>query len=290
MNYLANIVDLTSNPTINPAWPANNRPVSWIEKIVVHHEAQFAPDVYENTPRYVTEAQYQNNTSIPGSVGIQYHFHIDNVGTISRLRPLSTFLWHCGDYAVNQRSVAICVDGDFSSGHQTPTREQYESLKQLLDDLSTQHPEFPAVQADVFPHRKFFATNCCGDNLVGFVDGYRTSNGNIAIPDVAYQHPELQPGYVSPSQAPAPVAALPVPASTPKPTPTPVVDPTPVPVTVTKTPVMPITPETPVVLTPAVPTEKPVDSITPPVIPSPSPVVNNWLSRLLAVILRFFKW
>ena len=187
------VQDFTSNGIINPAWPENARPVSWIEKIVVHHDAVMEGINYPDQARYEEEAQYQNGHSIPGSRGIQYTYHIDNIGTITLLRPHDIFLWHCGDYTVNQHSIAICVDGNFSSGNQIPTREQYEALKQLLDTLSTQHPEFPASQKDVYPHREFYNTNCCGDNLVSFVDAYRNSGGSPVIPDVAYQHPELQP-------------------------------------------------------------------------------------------------
>jgi hypothetical protein len=203
------IHDVTGNQVLNPAWPENSRPVNWINKIVVHHDAINRPHEYDDIPRYEMEAGYQNHTSIPGSRGLQYHYRISNLGDIYLVRPHGTFLWHCGDYPVNQHSLAICLDGNFEL--QAPTQEQFEALKQLLDELSTQHPEFPAAQGDVYPHRAFYATACPGTNLVDWVNAYRTSHGQIAVPQVGYDWPSLQPGYEPPVQpsTPTPVAVSP---------------------------------------------------------------------------------
>ena len=197
---------------LNPGWPEQRRDVGNITHIIVHHEAQEETAEYDDDSRYEAEAEYQNNTSIPGSRGLQYHFKIDNVGLINQVRPLDISTWHAGNLDINNHSVAICVDGNFES--QEPTREQFEALKQLLDWLCTEHPEFPAVQSDVYGHsevidRRFFpgGTACPGKNLIGFVVNYRNSNGNPAMPDVPYQHPELQPQetvVVEQPSAPAP--------------------------------------------------------------------------------------
>lgn len=223
------IHDVTSNQVLNPAWPENSRPVNWINKIVVHHDAINRPHEYDDIPRYEMEAGYQNHTSIPGSRGLQYTYRISNLGDIYLVRPHGTFLWHCGDYPVNQHSIAICLDGNFEL--QAPTQEQFEALKQLLDELSTQHPEFPAAQGDVYPHRAFYATACPGTNLVDWVNAYRTGHGAIAVPQVGYDWPSLQPGF-EPS-TPTPVAVAPdvvVPGvgsvETPEPAPEPTPEPT----------------------------------------------------------------
>jgi hypothetical protein len=190
------VVDLTSDPILSPAWPENSRPVSWVTQLVVHHSGTFRSHDYDNLPLYQSEAQYQNAKSIPGSKGLMYHYKIDNQGTISHVRPHNVLLWHDGNFPSNQHSIAICIDGNFQE--QTPTQEQFEALKQLLDNLCTQHPEFPASQGDVYPHRHFSATSCCGDNLVPWIEQYRNSGGNVAIPQVGYDWAELQPNYIAP--------------------------------------------------------------------------------------------
>lgn len=217
-NYLTGTDSLLDNPIINPSWPANERPLSDIQYIIVHHEAQDRPHDYTNTPRYEAEATYQNNSSIPGSQGIQYHAHIDNQGTITFLRPLTTYLWHCGNLDVNKKSIAVCVDGNLTT--QQPTREQFEALKELLDYWSTPASgAFPADQGDVYGHRQFSATNCPGDNMIGFVNDYRTTRGNPTIPDVPYDWPEYQPVVGDkPIDSITPPASTPViPVSSPEP-------------------------------------------------------------------------
>ena len=104
------IVDLTGNSILNQGPNPNDvypRPIGWIERIAVHHEAQFRPHDYDSVARYESEANYQNNSSLQGSRGIQYHYHIDNQGTIFYMRPLDVMLWHCGNYDWNQRSMLI---------------------------------------------------------------------------------------------------------------------------------------------------------------------------------------
>lgn len=217
--------NVQDNQVLNPAWPENSRPVSWIQHLVIHHDAVNRPHNYDDIPRRENEAHYQNNVSIPGSKGLMYHYWISNEGDIFWARPHSMLLWHDGNFPSNQHSIAICLDGNLSE--QGATQEQLEALKQLLDDLSVNHPEFPAAQGDVYPHRHFSATNCCGDNLVPFVDAYRTNGGNLAVPHVGYDHPELQPGYVDPITTPV-VEIAPAPPQAPFVPPAPVVSATPV--------------------------------------------------------------
>lgn len=220
------VVDLTGDKYLNPdgyVWNdgegSHERAVGQITSISVHHDAANRPHDYDSVGRYHAEAaeHYQRLGN-----GLQYHAKIDNQGTIFLIRPFTTWLNVVGSSA-NVSTLAVCLDGDFQTGQQQPTQEQYEALKQLLDELSTQHPEFPANQSNVYPHRFFSATDCCGDNLVPFVDSYRNNGGNVEIPQVGYDWPSMQPNQPVPAPAPD-VSALPVmthPASTPAPEPTP---------------------------------------------------------------------
>lgn len=203
-DYIGGIVDARSNSILNPGPnPGDTYPraVGSINKLIVHHEAQERPHDYDSISRYESEAYYQNGVSIPGSRGIQYHYHIDNTGVIFWMRDHNTMLWNCGSYPANQTSIAICMDGNMQD--QLLTQEQAEALRQLLDWLSTQHPEFPAVQADVYPHQSFSSTACCGTNLVPWVNSYRGGATDIA-PNSGYDWPEYQPST-------QPVPSLPTP-------------------------------------------------------------------------------
>lgn len=211
-NYVGNIKNLTGDTYLNPAWAGHNRPLGNITSITVHHDAALRPHNYDSAARYRSEAAGHYNQGWPG---LQYHYKIDNVGDIFQIRPLTTWLWHSGNGTGNERSIAICLDGYFHAPHnQVPTREQYEALKQLLDYLSTPASgSFPADQSTVFPHQHWSATACCGSILVPFVNQYRNARGNIAIPNVAYDWPSLQPS----TPTPPPSAPTPIPPSvTPK--------------------------------------------------------------------------
>lgn len=228
-DYLAELIDMTSDGYLNPT-PAvydngtHNRSESIITSIAVHHDASNRPHDYDSVARYKSEAAEHYNRLGPG---LQYHYKIDNVGQIFRIRPHTVWLYALGSQE-NVTSINICLDGYFHPPqNQQPTREQYEALKQLLDWLCTHNPQFPADQADVHPHRYFQATACCGDMLVPFVEEYRTSNGNPAIPNVPYDWPSYQP--VPPTPVPIPPPPDPTPPSPPDPTPVPQPTPPPTP-------------------------------------------------------------
>lgn len=208
-DYLGQAIDLTSDSYLNPV-PAiyNNgqhiRNEAIITSISVHHDAVTRPHDYDSVARYKQEAKQHYLRLGPG---LQYHYKIDNVGQIFKIRPHNTWLYSVGSEA-NTSCIAICLDGYFHPDvNQKPTREQYEALRQLLDWLCTQNPQFPADQADVYSHSSYSSTACCGDTLRPFVNSYRESGGNVEIPtDSVYDWPEYQP-------APPP-PATPVPAPT----------------------------------------------------------------------------
>ncbi len=254
-NYIAEMAtDDLDNSVLNPPWPQQRRDIGSVTKIVVHHEAVNYSYEYDDDARYESEARYQNTSSIPGSKGLQYHLRIDNVGLINQVRPLDVILWHAGNLDVNNHAIGICLDGNFEN--QVPTKEQYESLKQLLDWLCTEHPEFPAVQSDVYAHsevidKNYFpgGTACCGRNLRQFVVDYRNYGGSVAIPDVPYQHPELQPDNPASPPTQPPVVTPPLPEPTPVPQPTPQPEPAPTPTPPVVQPQPSPTPSVPIPIT-----------------------------------------
>lgn len=216
--YLSEIIDLTGDSQLNPSWTGHTRKVNTITSISIHHDAQVRPHDYDSEERYRNEAAYQNNISIPGSKGIQYHYKIDNVGQIFKLRPHETWLWTVGSDE-NTTTLAICLDGYFHAPlNQLPTREQYEALGQLLVDLCEDHPEFPATYPNVRPHRDFSPTACPGDLLAPWVAAIESKEDVLHIPNSAvYDWPEYQTIKPVDAVQPAP-APVPEPDTTPEPT------------------------------------------------------------------------
>jgi hypothetical protein len=161
-----------------------------ITKIIVHHDAQNRSNNYDSIQRYIAQANYHINGKKED--GLQYHYKIDNVGEVFQCRNLTDTLWHAANYPVNRASIAICLDGDFTQ--QTPTREQYISLKALLTELCTQHPEFPADKNGVFGHKEVSLTGtACPGSIVTFVRDYRMGGDTVAIPTVAFNDGSMGP-------------------------------------------------------------------------------------------------
>lgn len=217
-NYVGEIMDLTSDGYLNPV-PAvydngvHPRAVGSIANISIHHDATDRPHDYDSVARYHTEAAGHYTRLGPG---LQYHYKIDNVGQIFAIRPWTTWLY-CVGSAENVSTLAICLDGNFEN--QMPTREQYEALFQLLKELCTQHPEFPATWPEVRPHRDFSATACPGGNLAPYIFSIQDEATAASYPSVPFDWPANQPdGTVPSTPAPAPTPTQPAPAPAPLPT------------------------------------------------------------------------
>lgn len=209
------VTDLTGDRYLNPVGAqygdgsgTHQRAVGQITSISIHHDAVVRPHDYDSVARYRAEAAVHYNRLGPG---LQYHYKIDNVGEIFRIRPHTTWLYVVGS-AENVTNIAICLDGNFEN--QEPTREQFEALYQLLEELCERHPEFPATWPDVRPHADFSATACCGAKLrnsIYPIQDKASAQANL-LNKGTYDWPELQPS------APAPA---PTPTPTPEPVPTP---------------------------------------------------------------------
>jgi hypothetical protein len=198
------IVDLQGDSYLNPvgrAWSdgsgTHQRNVSTIKSISIHHDAVQRPHAYDSVARYRNEAAAHYSRLGPG---LQYHYKIDNQGTIFKIRPHSTWLYAVGS-AENVSMLAICLDGYFHPPYnEKPTREQYEALGQLLIKLCEQSPEFPATYPNVRPHRDYSSTACPGDMFAPWVYAINSKADVLKIPaDVVYDYPELQPSSPVPT-------------------------------------------------------------------------------------------
>jgi hypothetical protein len=244
-NYLAEMVDLTGDGYINPT-PAiydngtHPRNVSQIKSISIHHDAMNRPHDYDSVKRYYGEAAAHYQRLGPG---LQYHYKIDNTGVIFKTRPLDEWLY-CVGSPENVTTIAICLDGylhnDNTNQGQDATREQYEALYQLLEELCERHPEFLATWPDVRPHADFSSTACCGNRLTGHVypiQDKATAQAQLLNQGV-FDWPSFQPGSAVVPPTPAPTPAPPVPVPTPPSNPADILNP-PVPV------IPPLVPENP---------------------------------------------
>jgi hypothetical protein len=158
-----------------------------ITKIIVHHDAQWRPDEYDDLTRYIQQANFHIGR---GEDGLQYHYKISNMGDVYQCRNLTDTLWHCGNYPINRASIAICIDGDFTQ--QQPTAQQLTALQALLDELCTQHPEFPADSNDVFGHGEVGSSACPGFNLLPYVKTYRNGGSIVQAPTPVPNPPVVQ--------------------------------------------------------------------------------------------------
>lgn len=207
------VVDLTGDSYLNPVGAAygdgsgtHQRGVGAITSISIHHDAVDRPHDYDSVARYRNEAATHYQRLGPG---LQYHYKIDNTGTIFRIRPLTTWLYVVGS-SENVSCIAICLDGNFEN--QQPTGEQGEALFQLLLDLCTQHPDFPATWPDVRPHADYSSTACCGANLRGHI--FPIQDQASATAQLVNQWPYDWPEYQPSTPAPTPETPVPTPPTT----------------------------------------------------------------------------
>jgi len=151
------------------------RKLTDITKIVVHHSAakQDGRQTNESVLRLI-----QGWHSAKGWPGLSYHFVIMPDGTIFQTNNFSDITWHDG---TNNNSLGILVHGYFHPDvNEHPTQKQLASLKELLDWLCTENPNFPADQDDVYGHRDIMATACPGNNLYPYVVDYREKLGQVS--------------------------------------------------------------------------------------------------------------
>ena len=75
-----------------------------------------------------------------------YHWFIRMDGSAERLLPDSSIGWHAGNWDVNKRSVAICLDNDYTDSK--PTEVVLRAIKGVIKS------SYPTVSVDrIFGHR-----------------------------------------------------------------------------------------------------------------------------------------
>jgi hypothetical protein len=89
-----------------------------------------------------------------------YHWIVRQDGEAERLLDDSAFAWHSGDYDVNARSVAICIDDNLTQA--TPTDAALEGTAEVI---RTHYPAIAERQGAVIGHREALSSSTCPGDL-----------------------------------------------------------------------------------------------------------------------------
>ncbi len=97
-----------------------------------------------------------------GMGNIAYHFFIEADGKVKRGRNESTAGTHTKANHMNERSIGVCLAGNFNT--EDPNPSQLQSLDQILRSLLIRYKLQPD---DILAHREVSgaATECPGDSL-----------------------------------------------------------------------------------------------------------------------------
>jgi len=149
------------------------RDVSGIAHIVVHHSVTYT-EGKTNDQMLKELASIHWNKDWPG---LSYHRVITPDGTVHIINNYDDLTWTDSH---NTDSYAICLVGYFHPPvNMQPTTAQLKALKECLDELCTEHPEFPADQDDVKGHRDRWSTACPGDTVYPYPTEYRNKLGQV---------------------------------------------------------------------------------------------------------------
>lgn len=156
------------------------RELNTIRKIIVHQTAATSSlqevNIYHITP------SPNNHISTKGAPHICYHYAIDKDGIIYKVNYLNNTVWHC--LGENADSIGILILGEFSgpsfNGKETPTEQQLNSLKSLLDaftdtDLEEYTNGIVIKKSEIYGHRDFGKINCPGNVIYSFIQTYKNS-------------------------------------------------------------------------------------------------------------------
>lgn len=118
-------------------------------------------------PKKVPSYHYQwKNETVNGKVVRKpfhvyycYHWLVRQNGRVQRLLPDKAVAWNAGSWEWNNRSIAICLDGNFSSGK--PPKAMVESVARLIAEYKQKYQI-----KYLLGHREVRATECPGKWLL----------------------------------------------------------------------------------------------------------------------------
>jgi len=126
--------------------------------------------VYQNKNKPVLNSHGEHQPIYSGhynklgkQVFYQYHWFVKQDGEAIRLLDDDALAWHAGDWEVNKRSVAICIDDDLN--HKSPTQDSFESV---VDIIQKHYSYIPVEPKAIIGHKEANEkTECPGDRFIG---------------------------------------------------------------------------------------------------------------------------
>lgn len=94
-----------------------------------------------------------------------YHHLVRRDGTTQRLLADTAIGWHAGNWDVNRRSIAICVDDDLTTT--APTDDVVTGIAKLVH---TEYPDIPPTAETIQGHNEITQTECPGN---AFLKGWK---------------------------------------------------------------------------------------------------------------------
>lgn len=171
-----------------------------IKVITVHHSA-IPQGTYRDDEALLKAIQRTHEDK--GWPGLSYHFVITESGAIYQTNNFTDITWHD---TKNSDSIGVLVDGYFHKPNlDVPTEAQLKSLKELLDWLCTQNPQFPADQNDVVGHRERSATACLPLDRTEIltVGGFKPLS-DVGLDDKVAQYDGINISFANPTHVVAP--------------------------------------------------------------------------------------
>jgi hypothetical protein len=99
-----------------------------------------------------------------------YHWLVRLDGSQEKLLADNYVGWHAGNWDINTRSVAICIDGNFETS--SPDIKVLKSISQLIKDNYKKVPI-----ENIFGHNEVNKNTVCPGN--GFIDGWKSTLINL---------------------------------------------------------------------------------------------------------------
>lgn len=121
---------------------------------------QYARDAVKNgiPPSGMVKGIYSGHLRNGAQVFWPYHWMVRSDGTMERLLRDEEIGWHAGNWTVNRRSIAICIDDD----HEDTTPDQ-KIIKAIADLI---RKEYPQVKREfIFGHCEINPKTTCPSRL-----------------------------------------------------------------------------------------------------------------------------
>ncbi len=152
------------------ASPRNMQRMGQIHRLTIHHTAMASYDSSKNANATSIRSIQIGHIQREGWADIGYHYLIDQAGRIWKGREDEWQGAHAGGQ-MNRGNLGICLLGNFSRRVQSPSKQQLQSLQQLVVQTCRRHG-IPGNR--IFTHREMKpSTECPGDLLQAEVEQMR---------------------------------------------------------------------------------------------------------------------